>query len=139
MPRGRVKLTSDLVENYGRFLPPSDDHVVKIYPAECTVTVKSFNDEVLARSSNALLVTEIRFVDGDPPTRDYGTVYYFPPDSINWYLFRKSSTVTYSPFKEYAIHYSIRDAPDLASQYQHPYKQVEALKALIAFYSSKVD
>lgn len=114
MPRGRVKLTSDLVENYGRFLPLSGDHVVKIYPAECTVTVKSFNDEVLARSSDALLVTELHFVDGDPPTRDYGTVYYFPPDSINWYLFRKSSTVTYSPFKGYAIHYSIRDVPDLA-------------------------
>ncbi len=115
------------------------NHTIVIEPAERRVLV-SFADQVIATTTNALLLRESRY---DP-------VIYVPFDDCQKKLYVPSDTETYCPFKGTASYWSLQvgesgncvdqsTAVDAVWQYRDPYAEVGSIKNFVAFYESKFD
>jgi len=81
------------------------------------------NNVVLAESNDTILI------EGN---------HYFPPDSINWKYFQKSTTHTICPWKGEASYYNIvigdQVEKDAAWYYPEPKEAAQQIKNYVAFY-----
>lgn len=82
-----------------------------------------WNGKVLADSNNTIII------EGN---------HYFPPDTVNWELFKNSETSTVCPWKGTASYHDIivdgETNTDAAWFYQEPKYAAEKLKNYIAFW-----
>lgn len=109
-------------------------HVVDATPEPLPVRVLA-GDRVIADTRAALRVTESR----------HDTVWYLPPDDVDWSLLCATDTSTYCPFKGHASYYSIdttRDGDDrlvdAVWSYRTPYDECRVLRDYLAFYPDRV-
>ena len=83
-----------------------------------------FNGKVVADSDQ----TEV--VEGN---------HYFPPDSVNFELLKRTDTQTFCPWKGHANYYSVevdgKVATDGAWVYESPKQAAETIKGYIAFWN----
>jgi uncharacterized protein (DUF427 family) len=89
--------------------------------------------QVVAESNRPVLLFETGL-----PVR-----YYLPKLDINMKLLENSSKVTHCPYKGDASHYSMRVGgklfKDILWCYPSPYKEVQEIKNMLAFYQERID
>ena len=105
--------------------------MIEIRPAGKRVRV-IFNHEVIAESSDALVMAEGKY----PP------VYYLPRKDVKMERLIRTSHTTHCPHKGDATYYSVsngRTVRNAVWSYEQPLSQVAAIKEHLAFYPDKVD
>lgn len=123
-------MTTDqsLTGNSGPGYAKYPDHSVTLeeFPGIVIVTL---NDEVLARSKAAILLTET----------GYSPVYYLPRADVDFKALDEVDQSTYCPFKGTARYWQLAGgAEPVAWGYDAPYDEVQKLSKCIAFYSDRV-
>jgi uncharacterized protein (DUF427 family) len=100
-------------------------------PAERRVRVR-FNDEVIADSTDALVLEE----------GSYPPVYYLPRKDVKMERLIRTSHTTYCPHKGQATYYSISNGAQTARNavwsYETPIEPVAVIRELLAFYPDRV-
>lgn len=116
-----------MTETRRRILEKIPDYAVEISPAGKTVTV-SVGDQVIASTSDALLVRETRHND----------VYYLHRQDVDMSAFVATEHSTYCPFKGHASYWSIGELDNVVWSYEDPYPEVASLKDCLSFYTDRV-
>ena len=92
-----------------------------------------FNGEVVAESSEALLVSETRHAD----------VVYLPRSALKQSFFTATDHSTYCPFKGHANYWSANvggeTSENIVWSYEDPYPEVAELENYLSFYTDRVN
>ncbi len=115
-------------------LEPGPDHPITIEPFAGRVIVKDGGGDVIADSTEALVLKEASY----PP------VYYLPRGDVSRPRLEVSRTVTYCPYKGEASHMNLIDddgsrTEDAVWSYVSPHAAVAAITDYLAFYPDKVE
>ncbi len=115
-------------------LEPGPDHPIEIEPFVGRVEVYSGGGDLIARSTDALVVREASY----PPA------YYLPRGDVARARLEVSSTVTYCPYKGEAVHMNHIDddgtrTPNAVWSYVSPHPAVAALANYLSFYPDRVE
>lgn len=115
---------------------PGPDHPITIAANPARVVVRAAG-QVVAETTAALTLHEAAY----PP------VQYIPLDDVDPTVLRRSSTLTYCPYKGDASYYDLTIAgpdgtveiADAVWTYQAPYAAVAAIGSHVAFYPDRVE
>ena len=111
---------------------PGPDHPISIQhnPARIVVSVTG---RVIADTRNALTLREA----------DYSPVQYIPAKDVDFSQLERTDHATYCPYKGDCSYYSIpaggKKSVNAVWSYQEPFRAVEQIKGLVAFYPDRVD
>lgn len=114
---------------------PGPDHPIEILTAGGAFRAVC-GGLVLAHSTRALALREAR----------YPQVVYFPREDVDLFLFERSATLTWCPYKGEASYFSLRAndvagalaVADIAWSYEAPLPAMQGITGYVAFYANKV-
>jgi len=101
---------------------------IETKPAAKRIRV-TYKGELIADSTDAVALTE----------GSYPVVYYFPRKDVKMDRLARTAHKTHCPWKGDASYFSIKDGPENSVwTYETPKDDMQAIKALLAFYPDKV-
>jgi len=127
------------ITDHSRQKPLSAEHPISIEDTTVSFDVydKLGSHTRLAKVINARVLHEGHH---DASTnKTYPDAYYVDPKDVDFSKLKKSSTITYCPYKGYAAYYSTEDQADVAWVYDDAYDQVRDIKGFLSFYTDRTE
>ncbi|ANB15475.1 hypothetical protein AWJ20_3103 [Sugiyamaella lignohabitans] len=129
------------ITDHSRQKPLSAEHPITTEQVDDKVSysIKVGNSTIELASTKSPVILHEAHNPEEGASKKYPDVYYISPKDVNLSVLKKSSTVTYCPYKGYASYYSVIDGPeDVAWSYEEAYDQVSPIRGRLSFYENKV-